>query len=131
MTEYKGACLCGLCRYTVSGEPLAMYFCHCSRCRKETGSIHGSNLFFKNAQLTWQSGEDSVSHFKLENTRKERSFCKTCGCPLPWGTDMIVVPAGSLEGDVELKPTAHVHYTSRATWEDQLADLFRFAELPK
>jgi hypothetical protein len=109
-----------------------MYLCHCSRCRKETGTIHGANVFFNNALLTWEKGQENITYFKLEGTRKQRAFCNTCGSPLPRQEEnsSVVLPAGTLDDDSSLEPTAHIYYASRSPWEDKLADLKRFDELP-
>jgi len=109
-----------------------MYLCHCSRCRKETGTIYGANVFFSDAELVWLLGKDNSTHFKLENTRKERMFCKTCGSPLPRkeGESSVVLPAGTLEGGADLTPTAHIFYESRASWEDDVGKAKRFNGLP-
>jgi hypothetical protein len=134
MNQYKGECLCGACRYIITGEkPEAMYLCHCSRCRKETGTIHGANVFFNNAQLLWENGQENITDFKLKNTRKQRAFCKICGSPLPWqdGESHLILPAGTVDDDAFLEPTAHIFYTSRSSWEDKVMDLKRFDELPK
>ncbi|KTD71229.1 GFA family protein [Legionella tucsonensis] len=134
MNRYTGECLCGACRYVITGKkPAAMYLCHCSRCRKETGSIHGANVFFDGSQLSWERGEKNIGYFKLQDTRKERIFCKTCGSPLPRqnGKGNVVLPAGTLDNDTYLEPTAHIFYASRASWEDKLINLQRFDELPK
>jgi hypothetical protein len=138
MNRYKGECLCGACRYVITGQkPKAMYLCHCSRCRKETGTIHGANVFFKDAQLLWEKGDDKLTYFKLEGTRHQRAFCNDCGSPLPMPMSgengNIVLPAGTLDDlddDTILKPTAHIFYASRSSWEDKLMDLKRFDELP-
>src|ERR1700734_3154755 len=106
MSQYKGECLCGSCRYVITGEkPKAMYLCHCSRCRKETGTIHGANIFFNHAQLLWEKGQGNITHFKLEGTRKQRTFCNTCGSPLPRqeGDSVVVLPAGTLDDDTFLE----------------------------
>ena len=134
MNQYTGKCLCGACIYTITGEsPEGMYLCHCSRCRKETGTIHGANVFFNAAQLVWEKGGDNITAFVLENTRKKRAFCKTCGCPLPRqeGQSQVVLPAGSLDDGSSLEPTAHIFYASRASWEDGLSDVPCFADFPK
>ncbi|WP_019217650.1 GFA family protein [Legionella tunisiensis] len=134
MNQYTGECLCGACRYVITGQkPEAMYLCHCSRCRKETGTIHGANVFFSDAQLTWDRGADNISHFQLEDTRKKRAFCKACGSPLPRQDreGHVVLPAGTLDDDAFLKPTAHIFYASRSSWEDKIVGLKRFDELPK
>ncbi|KTD17775.1 GFA family protein [Legionella jordanis] len=133
MNRYTGKCLCGSCRYVITGDkPKAMYLCHCSRCRKETGSIHGATVFFNNALLSWENGQDNLSYFKLAGTRKQRAFCKICGSPLPRqeGNSHVVLPAGTMDDDSSLEPTAHIYYASRSSWEDKLAGLERFAELP-
>ncbi|ARG98321.1 GFA family protein [Legionella micdadei] len=134
MNRYQGGCLCGACRYVIATgqKPKAMYLCHCSRCRKETGTAHGANVFFNDAQLLWEQGEENIAYFKLENTRKERAFCKICGCPLPRqdGKGKVVLPAGTLDDDISLEPTAHIFYASRSSWEDKVINLKRFDELP-
>lgn len=134
MNQYKGECLCGTCRYVITGnEPKAMYLCHCSRCRKEPGTIHGANVFFNDAQLLWEKGNDNVAHFTLAGTRKQRAFCKTCASPLPRqdGEGHVTLPAGTLDDDNFLNPTAHIFFASRSSWEDKIIDLKRFDELPK
>ncbi|ASQ45014.1 GFA family protein [Legionella clemsonensis] len=134
MNQYKGECLCGSCHYIITGEkPKAMYLCHCSRCRKETGTMHGATVFFNNAQLVWEKGQDNISYFKLEGTRKQRAFCNICGSPLPRQEENshVALPAGTVDDDTFLEPTAHIYYASRSSWEDKTPALQRFDELPK
>ncbi|KTC78169.1 GFA family protein [Legionella brunensis] len=132
MNQFTGECLCGACRYVITGEkPTAMYLCHCSRCRKETGTIHGATVFFNGSRLSWERGNNNISYFQLEGTRKERAFCKTCGSPLPRNENSyVVLPAGTLDEDSSLVPTAHIFCASRSSWEDKIKDLRRFDELP-
>lgn len=134
MRQYKGECLCGSCPYVITAEkPDAMYLCHCSRCRKETGTVHSANVFFSKASLSWEKGQDNITYFKLKNTRKQRAFCKTCGSPLPMQEEEnhVTLPAGTLDNNAFLEPNAHIFYANRAPWEDKLKDLIRFDELPK
>lgn len=125
----EGECLCGAVRYHVVGTPSVMFLCHCSRCRKETGTVHAANIFLSDAGITWSRGEALVRHFALPGTRKTRSFCDTCGSPLPrMAGPRVVVPAGGVEGALTFAPNAHIFCDSRATWEDQLAAVPRFPE---
>lgn len=130
--SFGGECLCGQIRYRVEGRPRAMFLCHCSRCRRETGTAHGANVFFDTAELVWERGEDKLRSFELAGTRKARAFCAVCGSPMPRreGATGVVLPAGSLDVDTSLEPTAHIHVASRASWEDELADLKRYEGLP-
>lgn len=42
--------------FEMDGSFDAFLFCHCSRCRKETGSAHGANLFSKHGSFRWLEG---------------------------------------------------------------------------
>lgn len=132
--QYAGECLCGNTRYKISASnPMAMFFCHCSRCRKETGTVHGANIFFKNGELTFERGEENISFYNLSGTRHSRAFCKICGSPLPRreGAHVLVVPAGGLDEGYNLEPTAHVFVSDKARWEDKISTIPRFETLPK
>lgn len=123
MTRYSGSCLCGSVRFEVAGEFEHFYLCHCEYCRKDTGSAYASNLFTSTGKLIWLSGQDMIKHFTLPATRHSRSFCLECGSALP-NTQMdgtlVVVPAGSLNTEVSLRPTAHIFVSSRAKWDEAL-----------
>jgi hypothetical protein len=79
-----GSCLCGALRYNVSGEPAQFWHCHCSRCRKATGTGHASNLFVKGGGISWTGDTGLVKTFKLPDAKRfTRTFCAQCGGPLP------------------------------------------------
>jgi hypothetical protein len=130
---YPGSCLCGAVRFEISGGFDRFFLCHCARCRKNSGSAHGANLFSSSARLDWLSGEDQLRSFNLPDTRHSRSFCAQCGSALPMshmGGAMLVVPAGSLDGAVDVRPDAHIFVASRADWDDRLEDVPAFETLP-
>ena len=79
----KGSCLCGSVNFEIDGDFDSFFLCHCSYCRKDTGSAHGANLFSSNAKLKWKSGQDLVKNFKLTGTRHTKSFCSECGSAMP------------------------------------------------
>lgn len=120
-SQFAGSCLCGEVRYTVEGSFERFYLCHCSHCRKDTGSAHAANLFSSTAKLTWLSGQSTITTYKLPGTRHARSFCANCGSALPFSsTDMLVVPAGSLDTDVAIAPDGNIFTASRAAWDHDL-----------
>ena len=124
MTEVtKGSCLCGAVAFQISGAFEKFFLCHCSRCRKATGSAHAANLFSSTATLTWVSGEDRIRTFKVPGTRFEKSFCIECGSALPGLRDNgvgMIVPAGALDSSIGIRPDAHIFCASRADWDDRL-----------
>lgn len=133
MADTHGSCLCGTVRYEVHGTFENFFLCHCQYCQKDTGSAHGANLFSTSATLKWLAGEDNVKIFCLPDTRHSRSFCLTCGSALP-GVQMegklLVVPAGSLDSPLSLRPNAHLFMASKAQWDDGLETLPMLDGLP-
>ena len=129
---YQGSCLCGAVHYSFSGSFERFFLCHCSRCRKGTGSAHASNMFFAGAELTWLSGGDMVQTYAVEGTRHSRSFCRQCGTPLPQilGGDRLKLPAGSLDSATDRRPLAHIWTASRADWDDHLETVPGFPDRP-
>ncbi|CBL46543.1 Conserved hypothetical protein [gamma proteobacterium HdN1] len=130
-TEHAGSCLCGEVRYTVSGSFDRFFLCHCSHCRKDTGSAHAANLFASSAKLSWRSGESLVKVFQLPGTRHARSFCMICGSALPFSIgDMTVVPAGSLDTGISNIPDGNIFTGSRATWDHDLHEAKNYDSFP-
>lgn len=128
-----GKCLCGAVTFRISGEFESFFLCHCARCRKGSGSAHSANLFSSKAKVTWLSGEERVKTFRLAGTRHVKCFCENCGSSLPFAQEndaLLVVPAGSLESPVRMRPDAHICFSSRAEWDNDLASIERIGGLP-
>ena len=119
-SSLKGSCLCGAVTYEASGEPKRFYHCHCARCRKVTGTGHASNLFLQPATLTWLTGEEQIRAFKVpEAQRFTNSFCANCGSRVPRqarDSDIVMIPAGSLDDAAPIMPQARIFSGSRASW---------------
>lgn len=132
--SHVGSCLCGQVRYKVEGQMESFYLCHCKHCQKDSGSAHAANLFSATAKLVWIDGEAHVKDFNLPQTRHSKSFCKECGSALPslqMGGKLLVVPAGSLDSDMSMRPDAHLFNSSRALWDNNLQDVKKFERLPE
>jgi len=131
--KYAGTCLCKKVAFELNGELNGFFLCHCSRCRKATGSAHGANLFSTTAELNWVSGQEHVKTFRLTGTRFARSFCDVCGSAVPTVEKgvRIVVPAGSLDCDVDRRPDAHIFIGSKANWDKDFDQITKFEGLPR
>lgn len=118
----RGGCLCGAVAYEL--EPLdggAVINCHCSRCRRSRGSVHGSNLFVDNAAFRWLRGEEHVTAYKVpEAERYAASFCAICGSTLPMRTGAAngfrAIPCGTLDDDPGVVEGLHLMVGSKAAW---------------
>jgi len=129
-----GSCLCGDIHFEVEGDFESFFLCHCSHCRKDTGSAHAASLFSTSAKLTWISGKQQAKVFKLPTTRHVKSFCSNCGSALPFedkDDGYLAVPAGSLDCKVPIEPTAHIFMASKADWEQNLDKVLKFDAFPQ
>lgn len=128
-----GSCLCGTVQFQISGEFESFFLCHCKRCRKGTGSAHAANLFSSTAAVDWVSGLDSVQTYRVPETRHESTFCIKCGSPLPsvqLEDALVIVPAGSIDSALDIRPDAHICFASRAEWDACLENIPRLDDLP-
>lgn len=130
----SGSCLCGGIAYSIKGHSGVFQYCHCSRCRKFTGSAFSPNLLVPPDNFEWTRGEEWVGRFELEGARHfATSFCKQCGSSLPWLTQSgkaVIVPAGTLDEKPDLSPSQNIYFASRAPWYEDPASLTHFDELP-
>lgn len=131
----RGSCLCGAVKYEVSPPYQRMLHCHCSRCRKATGTGHATNFIVEPHQLEWLSGEDMITRYDLPTAKSfAKCFCNRCGCPVPRLTrsgKVVVVPMGSLDDVPPFKPTDHIYWDSRAPWGCPSGGLATHAEYPE
>lgn len=129
--EHLGSCLCGAVHFKVEGAFEHFYLCHCSYCRKDTGSAHSANLFSSKAKLVWLSGQEHVRTFNLPQTRHTKCFCSVCGSALPYTSEKtLVVPAGSLDTELSVNADANIFTASRADWDHDLASAPSFETFP-
>jgi hypothetical protein len=136
MSENKvnGSCFCKKVNYEISSNMGVFQYCHCSRCQKVTGSAHAANLFVAPDDFKWLSGEENVGRYDPPETKYfATSFCKNCGSPLPWlskSGQVVIVPAGSLDGDPGIRPTKNIHCGSRSAWYTAASSLPEHEEMP-
>lgn len=127
-----GGCQCGAVRYEAlidlagSDEPegfAGVHFCHCTMCRRATGSPFGTWLPASRAGFIWTKGAPKVyrsSHFL------ERLFCADCGTPLgsryvegltgwPYA-HLVGILVGTLDDPELVRPAFHFGIESRISW---------------
>jgi hypothetical protein len=109
--SYKGSCFCGAVQFTVTGEPAAMGYCHCSSCRHwSAGPVNAFTLWNPDAVKITQ-GEQSIGTYN-KTPQSSRQWCKLCGGHLftehpSW--NLTDVYAATIP-DFQFKPGVHVHY---------------------
>jgi hypothetical protein len=110
----KGSCLCGSIRFETTGKYSKIGFCHCSQCRKCSGTGSAGNVKVGFEDLRWVAGRN------LLTAGPKHSFCRNCGSPMPDlnpRKTVYDVPVGCLDGNPKLLVGDHIFVGSKAGWD--------------
>jgi hypothetical protein len=132
--EISGSCLCGDVTYKYTGPIKIFQYCHCSRCRKFTGSAFAANIIIEPSQFEWLSGELSLGRFEPPEAKHfATTFCTKCGSSLPWlakSGRAMVITAGTLDDDPKEKPVHNLFIANKAPWFEEVCNLKNYDALP-
>ena len=121
----RGSCLCGGVRFEVTLPFRRANHCHCSLCRKHSGTFGLTPARVPREQFRLLQGEDLLRVFVPEGGTAVKVFCTVCGSSLFGGRwpegDEISIRLGSLDDDPQIRPQFHTFVGSRAAW-DELPD---------
>ncbi|WP_437572780.1 GFA family protein [Sorangium sp. So ce542] len=121
----SGSCACGAVRFQLRGEPVRVGLCHCTSCRKETGSV-----FMPYAVWPWSSFESTGETRCWEG----RSFCTTCGSRLFSPREAegeVEIKLGCLDdAPTDLAPSYEIWIKRREPWLPPLPGTAQHAEDP-
>jgi hypothetical protein len=130
----RGSCLCGGVRFEIDLPFLRANHCHCSRCRKHSGTFGLTQGRVPRDAFRLVAGEELIRVYRPDGGAV-KAFCSECGSSLfggnwPDGPE-ISIRLGSLDGDPEIRPQYHSFVDSRAVWEKLPDDgLPRYPEAP-
>jgi hypothetical protein len=129
---HTGSCLCGAVRYEIRGDIGSGFYCHCTRCRKASGSAFASNAVVALDDFVVTTGADALKTFVAE-TGLHRSFCGNCGSPIisrREGVPQVRVRLGTLDTQPGQGPQAHIYVESKADWWEIHDDLPQYPAAP-
>lgn len=129
---HTGSCLCGAVRYEIRGDIGPGFYCHCSRCRKASGSAFASNAVVSLDDFVITAGADVLKTFVAE-TGLHRSFCGNCGSPIisrRESVPQVRVRVGTLDSPLAIGPQAHIYTESKAEWWEIRDELPQHPEAP-
>ena len=122
-TVYSGGCLCGDVRYEAKGESSQIAICHCSQCKRWSGSAFMIGAEFTTDTVVWNK---NPAFFALNDTCN-CSFCPKCGSSLAWhySGGQVWITLGSLDDPEQLKPQFHQFTGKELSWAHLDDDLPR------
>ncbi|MER8506736.1 GFA family protein [Mesorhizobium sp. M0199] len=124
-----GKCLCGAVQYAVADAFIYAANCHCSNCRRTTGSAFKPFAGIERDRLSLTRGEDNLMIFGDETGHN--AHCKTCGSLLysvVRGGAFVHVAMGTLVDEPTIRPTQHIFVGSKAKWFTITDDLPQYEE---
>ncbi|TIM23064.1 MAG: GFA family protein [Mesorhizobium sp.] len=116
-SKLTGKCFCGAVHYEVADEFLYAANCHCSDCRRTTGSAFKSFAGIEREKLVLTEGEDKLLIFGDESGHN--AHCGRCGSllySLVRDGAYVHVAMGTLVDDPSIRPTEHIFVGSKAGW---------------
>lgn len=127
-----GKCLCGAVEFKINRQSLKLYQCHCSLCRKQSGTYSNAATILPMDSFKFISGEDSIKSW-VKDTGFRSNFCIECGSPVPnllRDTGYIWIPAGLLEINARLEIISHIFPNDSASWEKSLPNAEMHDQFP-
>jgi hypothetical protein len=119
-----GKCYCGAARYEVADAFSYAMNCHCSNCRRTTGSAFKPFAGIEREKLTVTQGADGLLIYGSDKAHD--AHCSKCGSLLysvvrdgAWAH----VTMGTLVDAPTIRPSCHIFVGSKAPWFTIVDDL--------
>lgn len=130
----SGSCQCGEIQYTLDGDPLMTYACHCKDCQKRTGSAFSMGTIYALSGLSLSGSLSEWRRTSDDGNSNTRYSCSKCGNVI-YGVssnspDLIKLQPGTLDETGDLLVDAHIWTRSAQRWVQLLPDALRYETQP-
>jgi hypothetical protein len=125
----RGACLCGDVRYEVADEFAYAANCHCSKCRRTTGSAFKPFAGIERGKLELVEGKEILLAFG--DAEGHDAHCGRCGSLLysvVRNGAFVHVAMGTLLDAPSIRPSEHIFVASKAPLFTIADELPQYAE---
>ena len=127
-----GNCLCNAVNFHHADEYLYAFDCHCSECRRFSGSAFSMAGGIAREKLVITNGENHIKYYRKRDVAN-LAFCEMCGSSLfsdNFKRGLIHLRYGVLNEEPSLKPQAHMFVASKLPWYEIKDDLPQFEAIP-
>jgi hypothetical protein len=118
----EGGCTCGAVRYRLKARPMFVHCCHCTWCRRETGSAFAVNALIEASNVEILRGEPNQTRLPSARGKGQVFFrCPQCGITL-WsnyagaGGKVYFVRVGTLDDSSAAPPDIHIYTSTKLPW---------------
>lgn len=130
--SHVGSCLCNEVKFSITNEINTVYHCHCSLCRKQTGTGANAATLVSKDKFEWLSGFELIRTYKKE-TGFTSSFCSKCGSSVPnlvGTTHFMWIPLGLLDEDIAVLKKLNFCIISKTNWANTIDADQSYPQLP-
>lgn len=114
----QGKCLCGEISYTLDGELLYLYNCHCVQCRAASGSSFATNASIMGKDFHINDPGKLLSSY--QTAAGSRHFCSACGSPIYCSTsdndEFPTLQCGTITGFPDKALDANIWVSEKCSW---------------
>lgn len=113
-----GGCFCRDITWSTDALPSSVHYCHCSICRRWTGSPFATLAWFPLASVRWAGSSPVI--FRTSPIAV-RTHCARCGTPLCLiydCQDQLALAVGSFDEPETVTPNHHYGSEGRLRWVD-------------
>ena len=114
------SCPCGASQFTVNGDAIGRFFCHCAICRKAYGKPFADVTYFRAESVTLPDGPPIAFRRHRPPPAMRRGTCAKCGNPVvsllgfPRSLALAFVPSRNFPQAAQPPaPDAHIFYDRR------------------
>ncbi|MGX8007734.1 GFA family protein [Mesorhizobium sp. ORM8.1] len=128
-SKLTGKCFCGAVSYEVADAFVYAANCHCSNCRRTTGSAFKPFAGIERDKFRLTAGDDRLLLYGDESGHD--AHCGRCGSlvySLVREGAYVHIAMGTLTDDPSIRPTAHIFVGSKAPWFTITDDLPQYRE---
>ena len=114
-----GKCYCGAVHYQVADAFRYALICHCSNCRRTTGSAFKPFAGIERPGLEVTRGDDQLLIYGQAPEKAHDAHCRICGSllySLVRDGQYVHVTMGTLVDAPSIRPSAHIFVGSKAPW---------------
>jgi hypothetical protein len=116
-----GRCLCGGVRFEVDADTQRMRFCHCTSCKKLSGSGGTANVRVRSNEIRILDGRELLTTYQ-PSEGSAKTFCSRCGSNMFGGgwpdSEFCSVRVTTLDEQPQPVDTQHLFVESVASWEE-------------
>lgn len=119
---HEGGCLCGAIRYRTIGEPKRVGVCHCTLCKRRTGSAFGVGAYFDEVSFQVTTGALKTYEYRSDESNRwiKMEFCPQCGTSVTWTGEVVPgirgIAVGTFDDPNWVKPQSHGFTRSALHW---------------